>query len=353
MPWCVRWPNISSRGIRKCGCRPCSKRAWHAWSGRPVPASCRCGQRARHRRRRGSRSAWASATIPGPDHSQPLALELDGNGRSPDAWDRQVIETAAQLAALALAADRGRTRLAARATTGAAPLIGSSAVMRALRERIERVAVADFTVLIDGESGTGKELVARQIHELSPRRLGAVRRGELRCAGRDAARGRAVRHRGAHRYRRPRPARQVRARRRRHPVPRRGRRPVAGRPGQAAACHPGAGRRARRRARHPAAQRAHRRRHQHVTGGAGPARAVPGRPLLPVERSRPAGAAAAPPSRGHRGAGAVLPGLPRRSRAHGAYRRPRPTPWPPTTGRATCGSCSGRSRGRWRWPTRA
>ena len=83
-----------------------------------------------------------------------------------------MIETAAQLAALALAADRGRTRMAARATTGAAPLIGSSAVMRVLRERIERVAVADFTVLIDGESGTGKELVARQIHDLSPRRSG-------------------------------------------------------------------------------------------------------------------------------------------------------------------------------------
>ena len=55
---------------------------------------------------------------------------------------------------------------------GAAPLIGSSAVMRVVRDRIERVAATDFITLIDGESGTGKELVARQIHEISPRRRG-------------------------------------------------------------------------------------------------------------------------------------------------------------------------------------
>ncbi|HUP39087.1 MAG TPA: sigma 54-interacting transcriptional regulator, partial [Vicinamibacterales bacterium] len=55
---------------------------------------------------------------------------------------------------------------------GAAPLIGSSAVMRCVRERIERVAATDFVALIDGESGTGKELVARQIHEISARRCG-------------------------------------------------------------------------------------------------------------------------------------------------------------------------------------
>ena len=55
---------------------------------------------------------------------------------------------------------------------GAAPLIGSSAVMRSVRDRIERVAATDFIALIDGESGTGKELVARQIHEISARRRG-------------------------------------------------------------------------------------------------------------------------------------------------------------------------------------
>ena len=55
---------------------------------------------------------------------------------------------------------------------GAAPLIGSTPAMEALRSRIERVAVTDFTVLLEGESGVGKELVARQIHELSARRQG-------------------------------------------------------------------------------------------------------------------------------------------------------------------------------------
>jgi transcriptional regulator with PAS, ATPase and Fis domain len=55
---------------------------------------------------------------------------------------------------------------------GAAPLIGSSDVMRSVRERIERVAATDFTILIDGESGVGKELVARQIHDISARRRG-------------------------------------------------------------------------------------------------------------------------------------------------------------------------------------
>ena len=39
-------------------------------------------------------------------------------------------------------------------------------------ELIEKVAMADAPVVITGQSGTGKELVARAIHDLSPRRQG-------------------------------------------------------------------------------------------------------------------------------------------------------------------------------------
>lgn len=48
-------------------------------------------------------------------------------------------------------------------------IIGRSAVMQAVYQMIETVAEVSSTVLVTGESGTGKELVARAIHDLSPR----------------------------------------------------------------------------------------------------------------------------------------------------------------------------------------
>jgi two-component system nitrogen regulation response regulator NtrX len=48
-------------------------------------------------------------------------------------------------------------------------LTGTSPAIERLRETIERVAPTQATVLIVGENGTGKELVARAIHQLSPR----------------------------------------------------------------------------------------------------------------------------------------------------------------------------------------
>ncbi len=55
--------------------------------------------------------------------------------------------------------------------TQAVELIGQSQPMQKVLESIRTVAPNDTTVLIHGESGTGKELVARAIHNLSPRRF--------------------------------------------------------------------------------------------------------------------------------------------------------------------------------------
>jgi DNA-binding NtrC family response regulator len=57
-----------------------------------------------------------------------------------------------------VAADRGLDRL-----------IGSAECMRKLRDQLGAIAASHGTVLVNGESGVGKEVVARAIHEMSPR----------------------------------------------------------------------------------------------------------------------------------------------------------------------------------------
>ena len=49
-------------------------------------------------------------------------------------------------------------------------LIGKSQQMRTLSSLIVKAAATDVTVLVEGETGTGKELVAKSIHQQSPRR---------------------------------------------------------------------------------------------------------------------------------------------------------------------------------------
>src|ERR1700730_2127552 len=51
-----------------------------------------------------------------------------------------------------------------------AQIIANSTSLRRVLKHVETVAPTDSTVLIYGETGTGKELIARAIHDLSPRR---------------------------------------------------------------------------------------------------------------------------------------------------------------------------------------
>jgi transcriptional regulator with PAS, ATPase and Fis domain len=53
---------------------------------------------------------------------------------------------------------------------GRGAMIGQSARMRAVFQLIDTVAASPSTILINGETGTGKEMVARAIHQASPRR---------------------------------------------------------------------------------------------------------------------------------------------------------------------------------------
>ena len=63
-----------------------------------------------------------------------------------------------------------RTRLAETMPVG--ELIGSSGLVKQVKDTIAKVALTDTVVLIEGESGTGKELIAGAIHRLSARAKG-------------------------------------------------------------------------------------------------------------------------------------------------------------------------------------
>src|SRR3989475_1665691 len=79
-----------------------------------------------------------------------------------------VLERAAELAETRRENEILRRQLRDRGAFG--ELIGSSETMQRVYVLIEQVASSSASVLITGESGTGKELVARTIHNLSPRR---------------------------------------------------------------------------------------------------------------------------------------------------------------------------------------
>jgi two-component system nitrogen regulation response regulator NtrX len=66
------------------------------------------------------------------------------------------------------------------ATTKGSEMVGASTTLGAVRKAIEKVAPTDARVLITGPNGAGKEMVARQLHQLSPRANGPM--VEVNCA---------------------------------------------------------------------------------------------------------------------------------------------------------------------------
>ncbi len=90
--------------------------------------------------------------------------------RSSPAHARDLLELTAAVAGPRIDTMRMTAREAASASIAIPELVGSSAAISEVRRAVARAAAAPFSVLIEGESGSGKELVARALHQLSPRR---------------------------------------------------------------------------------------------------------------------------------------------------------------------------------------
>ncbi|GGY84574.1 regulatory protein LuxO [Cellvibrio zantedeschiae] len=112
------------------------------------------------------------------DHISDKTLELMA------ALSAATLKSAFEMTKLALSAQHAR-QLVEELTQEAllrdgGELIGQSPAMQALRKDIQLVASSDFTVLVQGETGVGKELVARTLHQLSPRKTAPL--VHLNCA---------------------------------------------------------------------------------------------------------------------------------------------------------------------------
>ncbi len=88
---------------------------------------------------------------------------------------RAKVEQGLQIAGIRLQLQRVSAHneiLSGDAAAAAGSMVGRSEPIQRLIEQVRRAANSDATILIFGETGTGKELVARLVHELSPRKRG-------------------------------------------------------------------------------------------------------------------------------------------------------------------------------------
>jgi DNA-binding NtrC family response regulator len=111
-------------------------------------------------------------TAHGDERTAVAALKAGAYDYLPKPFDndevRALVTRVHEMLALRAENERLRTELADRH----GPLVGGSPAMRAVYDVVRRAGPTDASVLVTGESGTGKELVARAIHDASPRRSG-------------------------------------------------------------------------------------------------------------------------------------------------------------------------------------
>ena len=116
------------------------------------------------------------------------------------------------------------------------PMVGTSPAMQRVYDLIDKVAPTEATVFLIGESGTGKELVAETVHRLSKRRKGPYLPLNCGAVSPTLIESELFGHEKRELHRRPAAApRLLRARLRRHAVPRRDHRDADRAAGQAAA----------------------------------------------------------------------------------------------------------------------
>jgi DNA-binding NtrC family response regulator len=111
-------------------------------------------------------------------HVEMRRLQLDLKAHN-QALDAKVAERTAELKQALEQVEQLKNRLQNENTylqqeiseqTGHRDIVGNSPALKDVLRKIDLVAAADTTVLIHGETGSGKELIARAVHERSPRR---------------------------------------------------------------------------------------------------------------------------------------------------------------------------------------
>ncbi len=99
------------------------------------------------------------------------AIRLGADDYLPKPFERDALLLAVRRVLRTLSLERENLRLRSELEErgGSGGMIGRAPAMQRLYRTLDKVAATDATVLVTGESGTGKELVARVLHDKSPR----------------------------------------------------------------------------------------------------------------------------------------------------------------------------------------